>query len=110
MSPASGRPPSENPKIHPFQMRLSEKDNKILEKCKKTFGFSKAKALLYGLELLDMANENFEFRQLFDALVVLKEIEASEELYQEEEYDRAIKRQLSQIQFNCQEFIKTYKK
>lgn len=109
MSPANGRPPSTNPKLHVFQMRLSENDIEILDNCKKTFGLPKARTLLYGLDVLDMATKNREFRQLVDAFMILKEIEENEDRYSHDEYQYKLKRQLNQIRFNFEEFMKTYK-
>ena len=110
MSPANGRPPSKNPKEHPFQMRLSQRDIEILDRCKKTFGLSRSRALLYGLDLLDMATKNREFRQLIDAMEILKQLEDDKDIYENNEFEYLIDKQLSQIRFNFERFMSTYKK
>lgn len=110
MSPANGRPPSKNPKEHPFQMRLSQRDIEVLDRCKKTFGLSRSRALLYGLDLLDMATKNREFRQLVDAIEILKEYEDNADKYEQDEFRYLMDKQLSQIRFNFERFMSTYEK
>ena len=110
MSPANGRPPSENPKEHTFQMRLSNYDEEILEKCRQTYGLAKSATLLFGLQILDFASENREFRQLIDALVILKQIEDRKEKMDSEDYKYLIGKQKKQIKYNFDEFMNTYEK
>lgn len=110
MSPAYGRPPSDNPKVFPFQMRLSENDKAVLEACRKTYGLSKSETFLFGLEILEFATKNSDFRQLMDAFVILKQIEDRKDKYEAKEFQELISRQLRQIKFNFEEFMKTYQR
>lgn len=110
MSPAHGRPPSENPKEHTFQMRLSDYDEEILEKCKKTYGLAKSATLLFGLQILDFASDNREFRQFIDALIIFKQIENRKWKMDSDEYEYLVEKQKRQIRFNFEEFMKMYEK
>ena len=108
MSPAYGRPPSDNPKEHIFQMRLSNYDIEILEKCRSTYGLSKAATLLFGLKPLEFATNNREFRQLLDALIILKQVEELCQRTPNCENKALLERQLNQVRFNFNEFLRTY--
>lgn len=94
----------------PFEMCLSQEDIEILNRCKKIFGISKPETFLYGLEILDFTTNNRDFRQLIDALVILKQIIDRKEKIEGDEYEYLLSCQLNQVKFNFKEFVKNYKK
>jgi len=50
MSPRTGRPPSDDPKILNTRIRLSEADNEKLNYCCKVLGLTKAAIIRAGIE------------------------------------------------------------
>lgn len=49
LSPASGRPPSNDPKIHETRIRMSDNDIKMLEFCCQKTGKKKAQIIRMGI-------------------------------------------------------------
>ncbi len=60
MSPAHGRPPSKDPKVHDTKIRMSDKDIEILEYCCKMTGKKKAEIIRMGIKKVyeDIKNKN----------------------------------------------------
>lgn len=50
LSPASGRPPSKDPKIHDTKIRMSDKDIEMLEFCCEKTGKKKAQIIRMGIK------------------------------------------------------------
>lgn len=50
MSPAHGRPPSNDPKVHETRIRMSDKDIGKLEYCTKSTGKTKAEIIRIGID------------------------------------------------------------
>lgn len=50
MSPAHGRPPSNDPKIHDTKIRMSDNDISMLEYCCKQTGKKKAEIIRQGIK------------------------------------------------------------
>lgn len=50
MSPAHGRPPSKDPKVHETRIRMSDKDIEKLEYCSKSTGKAKAEIIRIGID------------------------------------------------------------
>lgn len=51
MSPRTGRP-TEDPKKSRFELRISDKENEMLEYCMKKTGMSRADVVRRGIELV----------------------------------------------------------
>lgn len=51
MSPRTGRP-TEDPKKNRFELRISDKENEMLEYCMKETGMSRADVVRRGIELV----------------------------------------------------------
>lgn len=73
MSPRTGRPPSENPKLDRITVRLNEYQQQVLKDCAEQFGTTKADIICRGLALMEVERDNQEARQLLDAIVLLNE-------------------------------------
>lgn len=110
MSPRTGRPPIANPKIDRVTVRLDDCRSMALERCAKNIGTTKADIISRGIDLLEIADENSQARQLFDAIVLLYELMDREDRYDANEYAGMYSRRLSQIEFNFSEFMKSVKK
>lgn len=50
LSPASGRPPSNDPKIHETRIRMSDKDIEMLDFCCQKTGKKKAQIIRMGIK------------------------------------------------------------
>ena len=110
MSPRTGRPPSENPKIERITVRLNERQQKALEQCAECFGTSKADIICRGLSLMEIEKENPKARQLFDAIEILFEILERQEKFSAEVFNENIDKSLQQIDLNYGEFVKSIEK
>lgn len=73
MSPRTGRPPVENPKLDRITVRLNEYEQGILEECTEHFKISNAEVMRRGLSLMEVAKDNEMARQLLDAIILLNE-------------------------------------
>ncbi len=60
VSPAHGRPPSKDPKIHDTKIRMSDKDIEMLEYCCKETGKKKAEIIRIGIRKVyeELKNKN----------------------------------------------------
>lgn len=50
MSPRTGRPPAENPRINQTKIRMTDEELKKLEICCKKTGLNKTEVILKGIE------------------------------------------------------------
>lgn len=69
MTPRTGRP-TENPRIHRLEIRLSKYQNESLEKIASEIGTSKTDILMRGLQLVELQRENSEFEELSNCLLI----------------------------------------
>lgn len=60
LSPAHGRPPSKDPKIHDTKIRMSDNDIKMLKYCCEKTGKKKAEVIRMGVRKVyeDIKNKN----------------------------------------------------
>lgn len=60
VSPAHGRPPSKDPKVHDTKIRMSDKDIEMLEYCCKETGKKKAEIIRMGIRKVyeELKNKN----------------------------------------------------
>lgn len=99
MSPRTGRPPSDDPKVNRITVRLTEQQQKELQQCSDKFGVSKADVVSRGLKLMTIALKNPEARQLFDAIQILEELSDKND----------VKQQIEQIKANFRWYLETKK-
>lgn len=69
MSPRTGRP-TENPRVHRLEIRLSAYQNDSLEKIAKQIGTSKTDILMRGLQLVELQRANRDFEDLSNCLII----------------------------------------
>lgn len=69
MSPRTGRP-TENPKIHRLEIRLTDEEDERIESLVKHFGTNKTEILMRGLQLVELQVENKNFQELSNALII----------------------------------------
>lgn len=60
LSPAHGRPPSKDPKVHDTKIRMSDTDIEMLEYCCKETGKKKAEIIRIGIRKVyeELKNKN----------------------------------------------------
>jgi hypothetical protein len=102
MSPRTGRPPIENPKMERITVRLTEYQQKILQKCSEKFGATKADIICRGLALMEVEMEDATARQLLDAMVLFQE-------FKQEGREDLAKKQAEQIEQNFKWYLKSIK-
>jgi len=69
MSPRTGRP-TNNPKVHRLEIRMSDYENESLEKIASKIGTSKTDILMRGLQLIELQQANSEFAELSNCLLI----------------------------------------
>ena len=110
MSPRTGRPPVENPKSDRITVRLTEYQQKILFECAEKLGTSKADVMIKGLNLMEIAKDSSEARQLFDAIEILNELLKSENPLIREQMSKYVQQQIQQVKSNFQWYLDSIKK
>lgn len=102
MSPRTGRPPIENPKSDRVTVRLTEYQKQILADCAEKFGTSKADVICRGLNLMGVERDNYEARQLFDAIDLLNELV--------QKNSHLVDNQIKQVECNFKSYLDSLKK
>ena len=102
MSPRTGRPPTENPKSDRITVRLTEYQQKVLAECAEKLGTSKADIICRGLSLMEVEKDNYEARQLFDAIDLLNEFA--------QKNSPLVDKQIKQVESNFKWFLDSIKK
>lgn len=69
MSPRTGRP-TNSPKQHRIEIRLTEYENSRLETISKKIGTTKTDILMRGLQLVELQEENSDFKELSNCLII----------------------------------------
>lgn len=107
----SPRPKSEDSKRQRLELRLNDTELECISKIQESLGFSKSGAILYALNVLELASVNRDFKELANALLVLKNIRENQHNYDEaEEYELKLNKQIKQVRYNFENFIETYTK
>lgn len=99
MSPRTGRP-TENPKVHRLEIRLTSHENERLEKMASQIGTSKTDILMRGLQLVELQKANSDFEELSNCLII-RELQNKQSLSEDD-----VKQILNYIGFLRKRYIK----
>lgn len=107
----SPRKKSENSKRQRMELRLNDTELECISKIQNSLGLSKSGAILYALNVLELASINRDFRELANALLILKNLKEHQSSYDDiEEYEQEFNKQIRQVKYCFENFIETYTK
>lgn len=107
----SPRPKSEDSKRQRLELRLNDAELECINRIQESLGLSKSGAILYSLNVLELASVNRDFRELANQLLVLKHIKENQYNYDDaDEYDLKLNKQIKQVRYSFERFIETYTK
>lgn len=107
----SPRKKSENSKRQRMELRLNDTELECISKIQNSLGLSKSGAILYALNVLELASINRDFRELANALLILKNLKEHQSSYDDiEEYEQKFNKQIRQVKYFFENFIETYTK
>lgn len=107
----SPRKKSEDSKRQRMELRLNDTELECITKIQNSLGLSKSGAILYALNVLELASINRDFRELANALLSLKNLKEHQSSYDDiEEYEQKFNKQIRQVKYCFENFIETYTK
>ena len=107
----SPRKKSENSKRQRMELRLNDTELECISKIQNSLGLSKSGAILYALNVLELASINRDFRELANALLILKNLKEHQSSYDDiEGYEQKFNNQIRQVKYCFENFIETYTK
>ena len=103
----SPRKKSENSKRQRMELRLNDTELECISKIQNSLGLSKSGAILYALNVLELASINRDFRELANALLILKNLKEHQSSYDDiEEYEQKFNKQIRQVKYFFENFHK----